>query len=223
MDLVANSNSETMALLNQNEKSMSDEKLAADNKSQEINLKEAFCIIVGFSMGSAILVMPHIITVLGLAGWISALISIVVLQCTCIILLSKSTQKCINDKDSSKTCDPYQVVAEVAGGRNVKRISIVVMYFCDVSVSIAMYLLSSNILAVSIPITGDFKSNEQIWVAVLVLVLTPFMFLGTYELIYIYILGAAMWVGDMVETRATSQDFTIYKCALLSKQHFSSC
>ena len=172
-----------------------DDKVESDNstnKSSEgvnhakksvVNANEAFYIMVGFTLGAGILVMPFIVRELGIVVWTSCLIGALVIQCTCTYILNVSTQHLLEQNCEGKVIrDAYQAVAELSGGIMLRNASVLFMYISHMSICIALLLVSGTILADVVPI-GPFShaNHVRIWTTIIIVVLTPIMYLGTYS------------------------------------------
>lgn len=152
--------------------------------NEQINLKSAWLIFISFSCGAAILVLPYTILQLGLLSWVFFVTFILVLLMFCAYLNNESTIYMleINQHHGPPIRDPYPTIAELAGGRVLRLMTIVVMYMTNLSACISWILLAATVLRDVVPFTTYNYSNQiRIWTVIIVTLLTPLMYLGTYS------------------------------------------
>lgn len=149
-----------------------------------INSKQAFYIMVGSTIGSGILIMPNIIRQLGVIYWLAVLFIILLIQLFVTYIINKSVTHVMDQTDDVTEIirEPYQAIAEKCGGIRLRRFSVFFMYFCNIFFSLSLFLLAANILATFVPI-GEFgiSTRTRIWMTIIIIVVTPIMYLGTYS------------------------------------------
>ena len=147
-----------------------------------LNLKESAFVMLGITLGSGTLLQPFLIRQLGILGWFGCLILTMSSCSLTATLLAKSTARVLDENDTgSLVRDPYQLVTEKSCGRNMRLVLVLLTYFTLLTNCMSMLLLSSSILSNLIPIPHiNDIDTVRVWSTVLVGVLTPITYLGTY-------------------------------------------
>lgn len=144
---------------------------------------DAAVIMISLSFGTAVVILPYSINQLGIVGfvltlWIAILIllySSVTVTASCSML---NTEKC----DCETLRDPFPFLAELAYGKKFRKILVVVMYICNISMAISFLLVSATILSDIIKIDIISKVNDiRITVLISIILASPLMYIGLYK------------------------------------------
>lgn len=154
---------------------------ATDDKDV-IHPMGSFIVMFGFSLGTGILLISYSLRQLGLIPWFCALTVIILLQFMATHMINVCTRQMIEERGCSTIRDPYQATAELAGGRILRQFSLILMYTTNFIIAVSLFLLSASTITTFIPIRAiSHAHNIRVWVSIVIAVLTPVTFLGTYS------------------------------------------
>lgn len=144
---------------------------------------EAAVILLSFSYGTAVIVLPNTVVRLGPVLWIHFITAVVATTAYCAYLNNQSTQSFLETQTTSEDVrDVYFAVAELAAGQIFRKFVAVCSYVAMLTSSVGFVLLGSSLLSDAFPIDNySYYNSIRIWVLVASVVLAPFMYPDNFK------------------------------------------
>lgn len=157
------------------------DQLPSEEKVNLVNLKEAFNTICALTMGSGVILCPYVIRELGAISGSIAIAIIALIQYYSACVLGFSTTKCLDENLLTRSSRyTYQILAEIVGGSRLRLLSVITLYAATLSAAISDVLLSASILKDVIQINVSYSNAIRLFAFIVILVLTPISYLGTF-------------------------------------------
>ena len=164
--------------------SMQFEKLLKYLTEAELHLTrlQAAMILLSFSYGSAVIILPNTVLELGPLTWILSISMVISITGYCAYLNNQSMCYLLGETKSVDALrDPYLAIAQLAGGPLFRKIVAVVMYIAMISSALAFVLLSASLMSDVFPFHNLYRYNSiRIWVVITCLAVAPLMYFGSF-------------------------------------------
>lgn len=150
--------------------------------SRDINLVETAIIMISL-LGAFIIILPYTVIQLGLPSWLLLLAVIILLLAYTNHLMNQSCLRMLEEyKDEKFVRAPQIKVAKLAGGNVLANAVGITINITCVSNAVSLILLSSTILSEIVPISGVSADNRvRIWAIVLLVCISPLVYIGFYK------------------------------------------
>lgn len=150
---------------------------------------QAAVILLSFSYGSAVVILPYTVLTLGPVTWMLFVAIVVVITGYCAYLNNQSTCYLIAQSKTDQVLrDPYPAIGELAAGPIFRNVVSVTMYVAMVTNSLAYMLLAASLLNDTFPFHDWLHYNSvRMWAFILCIPVAPLMFFGSF----VDLMGAA--------------------------------